>query len=202
MCKISDKGQYGGYFVCNHVVKVGRKSYVHPQNGKDYDIVDQLIDGLKNSGRLGVMDSGFPTLKLMKDSWQLWRTQMITTQRGNTAHMPSNHKVHLKKAKKIVRGLSQALHHDNITVTHWNDNNVVTFLDNGIPSEREHWDTMEVNQGADREIIHVPKVAELYKEIYGWVDRGNQQLSDHNTEFRSVRKQSHVLDSLIEMYVL
>ena len=117
VCKISDKGQYGGYFVCNHVVKVGRKSYVHPQNGKDYDIVDQLTAGLKNSGRLGVMDSGFPTLKLIKDSWQLWRTQMITTQRGNAAHMPSNHKVHLKKAKKFVRRFSQALHHDNITVT-------------------------------------------------------------------------------------
>ena len=202
VCKISDKGQYGGYFVCNHVVKVGKKSYVHPQNGKNYDIVDQLTAGLKNSGRLVVMDSGFPTLKLMNDSWQLWRTQMIATQHGNTAHMPSNHKVHLKKAKKFVRGFSQTLHHDNITVTYWNDNNVVTFLDNGIPSGREHWDTMEVNQGADREIIHVPKVAELYKEIYGWVDRGNQQLSYYYTEFRSVRKQNRVLDSLIEMYVL
>ena len=35
---------------------------------------------------------------------------------------------------------------------------------------------MEVSQGADREIIYVPKVSELYKEIYDWVDRGNQQL--------------------------
>ena len=61
---------------------------------------------------------------------------------------------------------------------------------------------LEVDQRADREVIHVPKVAELYKEIYGWVDRGNQQLSYHNTEFRSVRKQNRVLDSLIEMYVL
>ena len=48
----------------------------------------------------------------------------------------------------------------------------------------------------------MPKVAELYKEIYGWVGRGNQQLSYHNTEFRSVRNQNRVLDSLIEMYVL
>ena len=90
--------------------------------------------GLKNSGKLVVMDSGFPTLKLMKDSWQLWRTQMIATQRGNTAHMPSNHKVHLKKVKKFVQGFSQTLHHDNITVTYWNDNDIVTFLDNGTPS--------------------------------------------------------------------
>ena len=48
----------------------------------------------------------------------------------------------------------------------------------------------------------MPKVAELYKEIYGWVDRGDQQLSYHDTQFRSVRKQNGVLDSLIEMYVL
>ena len=202
VCKISDQGTYGGYFVCDHVVKVGKKSYVYPKNGKNYDIVDQLTAGLKDSGRLIVMDSGFPNLKLTKDSWQLWRTRMIATRRGNTAHMPRNHKVHFKKAKKFVRGFSKALHHDNITVTYWNDNNVVTFLDNGIPSGREHWDTMEVNQGVDRETIHVPKVAELYKGIYGWVDRGNQQLSYHNTEFRSVRKQNRVLDSLTEMYVL
>ena len=100
-----------------------------------------------------------------------------------------------------MRGFSKTLRHDNITATYWNDNNVVTFLDNGIPSEPENWDTMEVKQGADKEIIHVPKVAELYKEIYGWVDRGNQQLSYHNTEFRSVRKKNRVLDSLIEMCV-
>ena len=36
--------------------------------------------------------------------------------------------------------------HDNATVTYLNDNNVVTFLDNGIPSRREQWDTMEVNK--------------------------------------------------------
>ena len=46
MC-ISDKGQYGGYFVFSHVVKVGKKSYIHPQNGNNYDIVDQLRAGLK-----------------------------------------------------------------------------------------------------------------------------------------------------------
>ena len=107
---------------------------MHPQNGENYDIVDQLTAGLKNSDRLIIMDSGFSTLKFMKDSWQLWRTQMIATQHGNTAHMPSNHEVHWKKVKKFVQGFSQALHHDNITVTYWNDNNVVTFLDNSILS--------------------------------------------------------------------
>ena len=47
----------------------------------------------------------------------------------------------------------------------------------------------------------MPKVAELYKEIYGWVERGNQQLLYYNTEFRSVHKQNRVHDSLIEKYV-
>ena len=84
----------------NHVVKTRKKSYVHPQNGKNYDIVDQLTAGLKHSGRLIVMASGFPTLKLLKDSWQLWRTQMIATQHGKTAHIPSNHKVHFNPRRK------------------------------------------------------------------------------------------------------
>ena len=48
----------------------------------------------------------------------------------------------------------------------------------------------------------MPKVAELYREIYCWVDRGNQQLSYHNTEFLSVRKQNRDRDSLTEMYAL
>ena len=52
VCKVSDKRQPGGYFVCDHVVKVGKKSYVHQQNGKNYDIVDQLTAGLKDSGGL------------------------------------------------------------------------------------------------------------------------------------------------------
>ena len=38
-------------------------------------------------------------------------------------------------------------------------------------------------------------------EIYGWVDRSNQQLAYYNSEFRSVRKQSRVFDNLCEMYV-
>ena len=54
VCKISDKGQYGGYFACHHVMKVGKKSYIHPQNGKNCDMVDQLAAGLKDSGRLSL----------------------------------------------------------------------------------------------------------------------------------------------------
>ena len=71
VCKIGDNVQYGGCFVCNHVAKVRKKSYVRPQNGKNHDIVDQLTAGLKNSSRLVIMDSGFPALKRIKDSLKL-----------------------------------------------------------------------------------------------------------------------------------
>ena len=61
------------------------------------------------------MDSGFPTLKLTRDLSELWRTKMIATQRGNTAHMPRNHKANLKDAKNFVRAFSKTLHNENVT---------------------------------------------------------------------------------------
>ena len=136
------------------------------------------------------------------DARLLWETQIIATQRGNTKHLPTSHKENQSLAKRFVRGFSKTLHHQFLTITYWNDNNAVTFLDNGVASGREFWDTINVNQGAERPIIHVPLVAQLYGEIYGWVDRSNQQLSYYNSEFRSIRKQSRVFDNLCEMYVL
>ena len=65
ICKLSDKGLHGGYYIANYVVKVGRKSYNYQEYGKNYDIVDQLLSGLKNGGRLVVMNSSLPTVKLM-----------------------------------------------------------------------------------------------------------------------------------------
>lgn len=53
ICKISDKGANGGCYVANNVVKVGKKTYKHPENGKNYEMVDQLTEGLKDHGRLG-----------------------------------------------------------------------------------------------------------------------------------------------------
>ena len=61
---------------------------------------------------------------------------------------------------------------------------------------------VEANQRAEQIVIHPPKVSTLYREIYGFVDRSNQQLSYYNTEFCSVRKQSRIFESLCEMYAL
>ena len=91
ICEISDKGLHGGYYVANHVVKVGKKSYKYPENGKNYDIVDQLLSSLKNGGRLVVMDSGFSTAHA-RCTKLLWKTRLISTQRVCTRYLPSNHK--------------------------------------------------------------------------------------------------------------
>ncbi len=96
-----------------------------------------------------------------------------------------------------------------MNITYWNDNNAVVFLANDIQAGQHYWETIKVNQGRENVIIHISRVAVLYLEIYGWMDRTNQQLSYYNTEFRSVQKQNRsvqkqnwIFDSLCEMYVL
>ena len=108
-------------------------------------------------GRLVVMDSGFPTIKLLEDAKHLWGTRMIATQRGNTAHLPTNHADYVKNTKAFARGFSRSLHSENgITLTYWNDNNSVVFLDNDIESEDEA--PITVNQGENQIAIHIPKI--------------------------------------------
>ncbi len=80
----------------------------------------------------------------------------------------------------------------------------VTFFADGTPSGSQFWEPIEVNQGGVKVIIqfiHVPKVDILYQDLYGLVDRSEQQLS-YNTECRSVRKQSRIFGCLSEMHAL
>ena len=99
-------------------------------------MADQLTEGLKNHGRLVVMDSGFPSFKLMVDAKEQWNARLISTQRGNTAHLPKSHKENQTSAKAFVRGYSKCLHSGSINITYWNDNNVVVFLDNDIEKHK------------------------------------------------------------------
>ena len=65
------------------------------------------------------------------------------------------------------------------------------------------WQTIEVMNRKRGEIgVHLPKVASYYRLVYGWVDRYNQQLAYYNSDCRSVRKHSRILDSLLEKYAL
>ena len=69
---------------------------------------------------------------------------------------------------------------------------------NQVKKRRE---TIDVKNRKGEEIgVHLPKVASYYRTVYGWVDRCNQQLAYHNSDCRSVRKQSRILDPLQEMY--
>ena len=47
-----------------------------------------------------------------------------------------------------------------------------------------------------------PESVKLYQEIYGRVEKTNQQLFYYLTKSRSVHKQNHLLFSIIKMYTL
>ena len=97
--KLATRGDMGGHFTWNHLVKVGEKTYTSTNKGKNYNAVDQLLEGLKHQGRRVVMDNGFPTIELLKDAASLWQTQIVATQRGNTAHLPGRHREYLASTK-------------------------------------------------------------------------------------------------------
>ena len=120
--------------------------------------MDQRTSGLKHAGRLVIMYSGFPTLRLVSDAKRLWRTQIIATQHGNAAHVPSSHKANIKASRSFIWVFTKSLHNGNLDITYWNSN-IVIFLDNDIQSGQEHWIPTQVNQGAEKIIINLPLVA-------------------------------------------
>ena len=142
-----------------------------------------LIDPHKGKGKLLVLDNGFPTVKLLEDAKQMWNTKIVATQRGKTAHFPARHQKFMKQTKNFARGFSKSLHHDFLTITYWNDNNAVCFMDNDMDSSCDTWETILVkNRNGGETAVHIPKVASQYRSVYGWVDSCNQQLSYYNTE--------------------
>ena len=132
-----------------------------------------------------------PGLREAKDDWN---TSIIATQAGNTAQLPAKHSMFKSRCKKYCRGFSETLHNGDLTVTYWNDNN-------DLKSGRENWSFIETEDRRNRIKIYAPKAAQLYRSMYGWVDRSNQALSYCSTECRT-RKHNRVLDSITEMYAL
>ena len=134
----------------NHHVKVGKATYTDVSKGKTYDLVKLLLIDVRGQGKLVAMDSGFPTLCLLRDAKDDWNTFIIVTQAGNTAHLPAKHSMFKSRCKKYCRGFSETLHNGDLTVTCWNDNNSVEFLDNDLESGRENWDFIKTQDKRNR----------------------------------------------------
>ena len=200
--KLADKRALGGYYVHNHLSKIEKYSYTDTSKGKNYNTVDQLTAEVKGLGKTIVMDSSFPTLSLVEDAREKWNTPIVLTQRGNVAHLPSKHSTFKKRCKLFIRGYSMALYHQGVTLTYWNDNNAVCFLLNNVESREDNWQLIEAHNKGEQIINHIPKVAAIYRETFGRVDRTNQGLAYYHTEHRTVRKQNRVLDSTAEMHGL
>ena len=66
--KLAEVGENRGSFVLNQVVEVGKATYTDVPHGKTYNIVNQLVSDEKGEGIVVAMDSGFPTLGLLKDA--------------------------------------------------------------------------------------------------------------------------------------
>ena len=70
----------------------------------------------------------------------IWNKSIVATQKENTTHLPTKHSAFKSRCKNYLCGFSETLHSEELTVTRWNNNNLVVFLDNNVESGREHWD--------------------------------------------------------------
>ena len=81
----------GKVFIWNHLVHVAKHAYTSAQNGKYFNIVEQLLDGLTRVGRLGALDNAFPIISLLRTAKTDWKTVIVVTQAENTKHLPGKH---------------------------------------------------------------------------------------------------------------
>eukprot|EP00112_Aurelia_sp_Birch-Aquarium-sp1_P002790 Seg13080.1 transcript_id=Seg13080.1/GoldUCD/mRNA.D3Y31 product="hypothetical protein" protein_id=Seg13080.1/GoldUCD/D3Y31 len=118
--------------------------YTSTAKGKTYNILEQLTEAHENQGKMLVLDSGFPTLSLK----EVQRTSGIPALcQHNRGKQLSSHPVMLTlliKVKNFARCYSKTLYKGFVTITYWNDNNAVCFVDNDIDSRQESWETTSV----------------------------------------------------------
>ena len=72
-------GSNGKVFIWNHLVRVGKYPYTSTQNGKYFNIVEQLLDGLTGVGRLVALDNAFPTISLLRTAKTDWNRVIVAT---------------------------------------------------------------------------------------------------------------------------
>ena len=78
-------------FIWNHLVHVGKYAYTSTQNGKYFNIVEQLLDGMTGVCWLVVLDNAFLTISLLRTAKTDWNTVIAATQAGNMKHLPEKH---------------------------------------------------------------------------------------------------------------
>ena len=85
VCKLGDVGENDGAFVYNHLIKCGDHTYTDTTYGKNYDVVEQLVNtgDIVGFERTLVMDNMFPTMPLLCTSVN-WKLHVIATQRMNS----------------------------------------------------------------------------------------------------------------------
>ena len=74
--KIADRGELGGYYTLNHIVKVGKYTLPDHAKGKQYATVKYLMQGLSGVGRLLIVDSAYTTIDLLEDAKVEWKTRV------------------------------------------------------------------------------------------------------------------------------
>ena len=68
--KIVDKGEKGGFFVLDHLVRVG----------KNLNVIEQLTQQYHNMGKCVVVDRGYPTIDLMRVARNEWGLRIVSNQ--------------------------------------------------------------------------------------------------------------------------
>ena len=86
-----DAGSRGNVFIWNHLVHVGRYTYTSTEQGKYFNVVEQLLEGLTCAGRLLVLDNAFSAISLLQITRNDWNIAIIATQSSNTKHLPYGH---------------------------------------------------------------------------------------------------------------
>ena len=86
-----DAGSRGNVFIWNHLVRVGSYTYTSAEQGKYFNVVEQLLEGLTCAGRLLVLDNAFSAISLLEITRNYWNTAIIANQSSNTKHLPYGH---------------------------------------------------------------------------------------------------------------
>ena len=100
-----------------------------------------------------------------------WNKSIVATEKENTAHLPTKHSVLKSRWENYLRGFSETLDSEELTVTYWNDNNAMMFLDNDLGSGREYWDFIKKQDKNNRIKIYAPKVAQSSLPANVWMGR-------------------------------